>query len=162
MSAQASLAQQNRWLDRVTDEEMFEFTRRVAAHEVAEDRADEVQIISRWLEANSRKTIKGEHPLKYGELKAALRRFGFEIDPPDGELLSVYKDGAVVERISKQGIKGFRPYHTDYVSGLRKRLGLVTEKGVDSAMFYGGRGVREDATLFIEIRIEVMKQLART
>jgi death-on-curing protein len=94
-------------------------------------------------------------------LKHALKKFDFELDPPDGELLNVYKNGVVVERISKQGIKGFRPYHTDYISGLRKRLGLTPENGVDSALFYGQKGVSSTASQFIELRSEVMRRLAK-
>lgn len=162
VSAQALLAQDNRWLESSSDEEMIEFTRRAAAHELTEDRADELSAIAQWLRSSSRKAIRGEHPMKYGELKEALQRFGYEIDPPDGELLNVYKDGAVVERVIKQGIKGFRPYHTDYVSNLRKRLGLTPSDGVDSALFYGHKGVGNHAALFIELRVEVMRQLAKT
>jgi death-on-curing protein len=162
VAAQALLAQQNYWLDRGSDEEMFEFTRRAAAHELTDDRADEVSIIAQWLKSSARKIVKGEHPMRYKELKDALERFGYDIDPPDGELLNVYKDGDVVERVSKQGIKGFRPYHTDYISELRKRLALTPANGVDSALFYGHKGVGNNAALFIELRVEVMKQLART
>ncbi|RUW99816.1 MAG: type II toxin-antitoxin system death-on-curing family toxin [Mesorhizobium sp.] len=162
VAAQALLAQESQWLDHSSDEEMFEFTRKAAAHELTANRADETAYIAEWLEANSRKAIKGEHPLKYGELKQILQRFGYSIDSPEGELLWIYKDGERVERIIKQGIKGFRPYHTDYVSGLRKRLDLTTEHGIDSAVFYGHKGVGNNAALFIELRIEVMRQLAKT
>jgi death-on-curing protein len=162
-AAQASLAQDSQWLDHSSDQEMFEFTRKAAAHELTADRADEMSYIAEWLEANSRKVIKGEHPLKYGELKQILARFGYSIDSPDGEFLGIYKDGERIERIIKQGIKGFRPYHTDYISGLRKRLGLTVENGIDSAVFYGHKGAaRDNAALFIELRIEVMRQLAKT
>lgn len=162
VAAQAALAQESQWLDHSSDDEMFEFTRKAAAHELTADRADELGFISEWLNANSRKAMKGEHPLKYGEFKQILQRFGYSIDPPDGELLWIYKDGEKIERIIKQGIKGFRPYHTDYISGVRKRLNLTVEHGIDSAMFYGNKGVGSSAALFIELRIEVMRRLAKT
>lgn len=162
VAAQVLLDGEGYWLDYASDEEMFEFTRKTAAHELAERRSDEIAHIAEWLQSNSRKTIKGEHPLKYGELKQILKRFGFEIDPPDTELLYIYKDGTRVERIIKQGIQGFRPYHTDYISGLRKRLSLTPEYGIDSAKFYGHKGLSGTASQFIELRLEVMRKLAKT
>jgi len=162
-AAQAALAQDSQWLDHSSDLEMYEFTRKAAAHELTNNRADELPYITEWLQANSRKAVKGERPLKYGELKEILARFGYSIDNPDREFLNIYKDGERVERIIKQGIKGFRPYHTDYISGLRKRLNLTAESGIDSAIFYGHKGVvSSNAALFIELRIEVMRRLAKT
>lgn len=162
VSAQVFLDQDGRWLEYCSDEEMYEFTRECAAHEIAVNRVDEIHYIAEWLESNSRKTVKGEHPLKYRELKENLARFGFDIDPPDRELLAIYKDGIVVQRIIKQGTQGFRPYHTDYVRGLRKRLDLTPEYGVDSANFYGMKGVSGTASQFIELRLEVIRRLAKT
>jgi death-on-curing protein len=162
VSAQVLLAQEGLWLEHPSDEEMYEFARAAAAHELTASRDDEVGFISEWLQKNSRKAIKGEHPLKYGELKDRLKEFGFEIDPPDGDLLNIYKDGRIIERVKKQGIKGFRPYHTDYIAGLRKRLNLTPEQGVDSLKFYGIKGSANTASQFIEIRLEVMNKLAKT
>ena len=162
VSAQVLLDQNGLWLDRPTDDELFEFTRRAAAHELTENRVDELRYISEWFENQTRKASKGERPLKYGALKDALERFGFEIDPPDGTYLNIYKGGIFIERIKKEGIQGFRPYHTDYISGLRKRLGLIAELGVDSGRFYGEKGAFDVATDFIDLRIEVMRRLAKT
>lgn len=162
VAAQVALAQQNYWLEDSSDEEMFEFTRKAAAHELTENRADEIDYMTEWFDANCRKAIRGEHPLKYTDLKHHLRRFGYEMDGPDSEFIQIYKDGRPVERIIKQGIKGFRPYHTDYILGLRKRLGLTPENGIDSVRFYGHKGLTDMASQFIELRIEVMRRLAKT
>ena len=162
VSAQVLLDQDKYWLDHASDKEMFEFTRRAAAHELCENRNEEIELISEWLASNSRKTIKGEHPLKYSELRSILKKFELEIDPPDSEFLQIYKNGKPVERIIKQGIQGFRPYHTDYIAGLRKRLNLTAEHGIDSAKFYGQKGIANTASQFIELRVEVMRQLAKT
>lgn len=162
VSAQVLLDQAGYWLDYSSDEEMYDFTTKAASHELTDKRDEEVPFIAEWFRANSRKTIKGEHPLKYHDLKENLQRFGFDIDPPDGEFLNIYKDGKRVERIIKQGIKGFRPYHTDYISGLRKRLGLTPENGIDSAKFYGQKGISNTASQFIELRLEVIRKLAKT
>lgn len=162
VAAQAFLADENYWLEHASDEEMFEFTRQAAAHELVKERTDELKYISEWMANNSRKVVRGEHPLKYGELRSILKRFGFHMDLPSGDLVDIYKDEARVERIIKQGIQGFRPYHTDYISGLRKRLGLTAENGIDSNVFYGERNYANSASEFIELRIEVMRRLAKT
>lgn len=47
------------------------------------------------------------------------------------------KDGEVVDKASKQGMQGVRPYHTHDISPLRKGLRLTPEYGVDSERFYG-------------------------
>lgn len=162
VAAQVKLATENYWLEHSSDEEMFEFTRKAAAHELMKDRADELPYIAEWLRANSRRIDKREHPMKFGDLKQALKKFGFELGSPDSEFVDITKDGQRVERIIKQGIKGFRPYHTDYISGIRKRLGLTPENGVDSGKFYDQKGVSNTASQFIELRIEVMRRLAKT
>lgn len=162
VSAQVLLDEQGQWIDKCSDEEMFEFTRQAAAHEICADRREEVPTISAWLRSNCRKAVRGEHPLKFTALKEALSRFGFDVDPPEGNLLNVYKNGKLVERIVKQGIQGFRPYHTDYIWGLRKRLGLTPENGVDSTIFYGNKASIDIASRFIELRIEVIRRLAKT
>jgi death on curing protein len=83
IAAQVLLAHENLWLDHSSDEEMFEFTRQAASHELTATRADELRYISEWFDANSRRIVKGEHPMKFGELKEALKRFGFELGAPD-------------------------------------------------------------------------------
>lgn len=103
--------------------------------------------------------------MKFGELKEALKRLGFDLGPPDGEFVDIFKDEKKVERIIKQGKTRYKwissiPY--DYIVGLRKRLGLTPEHGVDSARFYGHKGVSNTASQFIELRIEVIRRLAKT
>jgi death-on-curing protein len=162
VSAQVLLDEDGYWLDYASDREMFEFTRDAAAHRLTKERADELSFIAEWLESNSRKRMMGDHPLKYHQLRERLSAFGYEIDPPDSNYLQIYRDGKPVERVIKQGIHGFRPYHTDYIAGLRKRLNLTPEHGVDSALFYGQKGLSNTASKFIELRVEVMRHLAKT
>jgi death-on-curing protein len=149
------------WLEGCSDEELFEFTRRVAAHEITEDKHLELEYIAEWLRANSRKRMKNEKPLSYHELKDRLAEFGYEIDPPKGELLSIHKNGRFVAKIIKQGIQGFRPYHTHYVAELRKRLKLTPEYGIDSDRFYGKKGLTDSVSELIEIRNNVIRRLAK-
>lgn len=139
---------------------MYEFTRQVAAHEIASDRNDEVPVIAEWLERNSRKQQKGEKPMKLGALREALGRFGFELHDL-GKTLEVRREGEVVTSILKKGAKGFEDYDPPYIAELRKRLELVAEDGIDSARFYGQKGIADELNMFMQLRLEVMKRLAK-
>lgn len=154
------LSENNYLLDRCDDDEMYEFTRKIAAHEITEKREDEVAVIAEWLEHNSRKQQKGEKPMKLGELREALGRFGFEIQGY-GPRLEVIKDGEFVETILKKGTQGFEDYDPQYITELRKRLLLTADDGVDSARFYGHKGITDELNLFMQMRVEVMKKLAK-
>jgi death-on-curing protein len=163
VASQVLLHRLGYWLEDCTDEELYEFTTKVAAHEICDNRADEIPLISSWFEAHCRRVIQGERPLKYTELKQILQRLGYEIDPPDGQFLYIKKDNEIVLRIIKQGIHGLRPYHTDYVAGMRKKLGLTVMNGFDSDRFYGRKGLTDDVTSeVIELRSEALKKLAKT
>ncbi|OYQ71641.1 hypothetical protein B9T13_02930 [Wohlfahrtiimonas chitiniclastica] len=142
------------------DEEMYEFTRKTAAHEITENRNDEVQVIANWLEDNSRKQQKREKPLKYQELKEILNRFGFSLEQVDNKI-HIYKGDEFYEQILKKGASGVEDYDPIYIAGLRKRLNLTAEDGVDSACFYGVKGISNELSEFTQMRIEVMKKLAK-
>ncbi len=43
-----------------------------------------------------------------------------------------------------------------------RRFGLTPENGIDSARFYDHKGLTDMASQFIELRIEVMRRLAKT
>lgn len=154
------LSEHGYWVDRCDDDEMYEFTRQIAAHEVTADRRDEVPIIAGWLERNSRRQQKGEKPMKLGELREVLGRFGYELRDL-GKTLEVINDGQVVETVLKKGAKGFEDYDPSYISELRKRLGLTAEEGIDSARFYGQKGIAEELNSFMQLRLDVMKRLAK-
>ena len=154
------LSEHGYWVDRCDDDEMYEFTRKIAAHEITANRNDEVPVISDWLERNSRRQQKGEKPMKLGELREALGRFGYELNDL-GKTLEVLQDGSVVASVLKKGAKGFEDYDPPYISELRKRLGLVAEEGVDSARFYGQKGIADELNVFMQLRLDVMKRLAK-
>lgn len=154
------LGEHGYWVDRCDDDEMYEFTRQVAAHEITPDRNDEVACIADWLERNSRRQVKGEKPMKLGVLREALGRFGYELRDL-GKTIEVLKDGQVETTILKKGAQGFEDYDPPYISELRKRLGLVPEEGVDSARFYGQKGITEELNVFVQLRLDVMKRLAK-
>lgn len=148
------------WVDRCNDDDMYEFTRKIAAHEIADDRNDEVPVIAEWLEHNSRKHKKGEKPMKLGELREALGRYNYDL-VDQGKKLDVLKDGEIVASILKKGAQGFEDYDPQYIADLRKRLGLVPEEGIDSARFYGQKGIAEELNMFMQLRLDVMKRLAK-
>lgn len=154
------LSEEGYWVDKCDDDEMYEFTRKIAAHELCDDRSSEVGIIADWLEQNSRRNVKGDKQMKFNALKEALARFDFEL-VDNGKLYSVIKDGTIVETILKKGQRGFEDYDPPYISELRKRLGLTPLNGIDSARFYGQRGIAEELNEFMQIRLDVMKRLAK-
>lgn len=154
------LSEYGYWVDKCDDDEMYEFTRQIAAHEIAADRNNEVPVIAEWLERNSRKQQKGEKPMKLGALREALGRYGFDL-VDQGQMLNVICDGKVVETVLKKRAQGFEDYDPAYIAGIRKRLGLVPEEGIDSARFYGQKGIAEELNSFMQLRLDVMKRLAK-
>jgi len=161
IAAQILLARQNLWLHNTYDEELFEFTRKTAAHELSDRKENEVADIAEWFAARTRKVKKGGRPLTYRALRNILERLGFTIDEPRGELLNIYKQGHYVDRVIKRGVQGFAPYDIDYIAGLRKRLGLVPENGCDSTVFYGAEDFDAMISELIDLRIEIMERLAK-
>ncbi|MBU9813397.1 type II toxin-antitoxin system death-on-curing family toxin [Rahnella sp. C60] len=154
------LSENNLWLDRCDDEEMFEFTRRIAAHEITEKRTDELKVIADWLEKNSRKVIKGEKPLNFNSLKDNLAQFNYELID-EGHFAYIYYDGRHIEKVLKKGKQGLGEYDQAYISELRKRLNLTPEHGIDSARFYGQKGLNDDLSEFMSMRVKVFDWLAK-
>ncbi|KAA6404724.1 hypothetical protein [Candidatus Tokpelaia sp.] len=80
-----------------------------------------------------------------------------------GEFVNIYnRDGKHIERIIKRGIQGFAPYDPDYISGLRKRLKLDFKNGCDSEKFYDDKGLDNITSGLIDLRVGVIKRLAKT
>lgn len=154
------LSEYGYWVDRCDDDEMYEFTRKIAAHEVTNDRRDEVPAIAEWLERHSRKQQKGEKQMKLNDLRESLARFGYELHDK-GYTLDVSQENEVVATVLKRGTQGFDDYDHQYVGELRKKLGLTAENGIDSARFYGQKGISEDLNEFMQLRLDVMKRLAK-
>jgi death-on-curing protein len=155
------LGENNIWVDVCSDDEMYEFTRQVAAHEITSDRSDEVKYIVDWLVRNSRRIVKSDKHLSYNELREILIRFGFELTEKNG-LIGIWKGGKFFTTILKKGKQGKEEYDPVYLSGLRKRLGLTVDYGVDSGRFYGEKGVSPELNQYMQIRGEVFRRLAST
>ena len=154
------LGENNLTVDKVSDDEMFEFTRQIAAHEISDDRDEEVATIVDWLNSNSRKQVKGERCLKFSDLKEILNNFEFDVEE-DGQLFSISKNGRFYTKIIIKGKNNSEDYDKNYMSTLRKKLQLTQEYGIDSMMFYGDKGIATDLNEFMEMRYEVMRQLAK-
>lgn len=155
------LSLNNYWVENCSDNELFEFTRQTAAHEICPNRADEIPYISRWFSEQSRKVAKGDKHLKFNDLKDVLAQFDFDLID-DGFTCSIKKDGKDVEKIIKKGKQGHNDYDPAYVAGLRKKLGLTPEHGIDSARFYGERGIKLELNDLMQLRINVFNRLAKT
>lgn len=160
LSALYFLGDNNIWMDRCEDEEMFEFTRKTAAHEICDNREDEVKIVTEWLQRNSRRVVKGDRRLSFWDLKEILKRFGYELEG-DGNTLDVSYEGQVVTKILKKGKHGFEEYDAEYIAELRKRLNLTVAFGIDSARFYGQKGITNELNDYMDIHHQVFRWLAK-
>ena len=98
--------------------------------------------------------------MKLGALREALARYGFELNDL-GKTLEVLHNGNPVASILKKGAKGFEDYDPAYIAELRKRLALTPDEGIDSARFYGQKGIAEELNMFMQLRLDVMKRLAK-
>ena len=162
LTAPYFLSENNYWVDRCSDEEMFEFTRKVAAHELCPNRNNELSEIKHWFEQNSRRRTKYEKQLSLRELKDRLNSCGYET-VEDGRFIEIIEteSGLRKEKIIKKGTQGIEPYDPVYIAGLRKRLRLTEDYGYDSERFYGNKGLEESINEFMEMRGEVIRELAK-
>lgn len=162
LSTLAYLGENGYWVTIPTDDELFEFTRKTAAHEISPSRDDELKMISEFFEQNSRRRKAGEHQLKFSDLKEILSGFGFEVgDKINGRTYEIIKDGRHVTSILQKGSKGKEDYDKQYVSKLRKKLKLTPDYGIDSFAFYGERGFDQTLGKFMNMRHKVMRELAK-
>lgn len=161
LSTMVFLGENKLLLNIATDEELFEFTRKAAAHELTEKREDELAFIAEWLKQNCRRRSGGEHPLKFADLKEILQGFGYQLGDVDGRTIEVSKDGKFVTKILAKGAKGQEDYDKQYISKLRTTLKLTVDYGVDSYMFYGERGIADKLNRYIKLRDKVMRDLAK-
>ncbi|EHE7894781.1 TPA: type II toxin-antitoxin system death-on-curing family toxin [Vibrio parahaemolyticus] len=155
------LGENGYWVTKCDDAEMFEFTRQIAAHELHEDRKQEISIIAEWLKLNSRRRDIREKRLNLQQLRDILAGFGFEISQPRKNRCEVIKDGDVVTTVRFKGAKGAEDYDVKYIKGLRQRLKLTPDYGVDSIQFYGVKGLEDQLNRYIEMRCQVMRWLAK-
>ncbi|MEZ9897583.1 type II toxin-antitoxin system death-on-curing family toxin [Vibrio breoganii] len=161
MSTLAYLGDHGYWVTKCTDEDMFEFTRQIAAHELSADRNEEIAIIANWLRVNSRRREIRDKMLNFNELKDILSNFGYEIEISRNNCCNINKDGEFVTSIRYKGKKGAEDYDVKYIKGLRRRLKLTPEYGVDSLEFYSIKGVSDTLNKYMKVRHKVMRWLAK-
>ena len=149
------------WITIPEDDELFEFTRQAAAHELTEKRSDEIAYISDYFKQNTRKRQAGEHQLTLRDLREILSGFGFEMTDTSGRTIEIIKDGRVRAKILQKGSKGQENYDKKYIKDLRRKLKLVPEYGVDSYTFYGDRGFSDTLGKYMKMRDKVMRDLAK-
>lgn len=155
------LSDNNWWISRANDDELFEFTRQAAAHELCKNRDDELGIIADWFRSNCRRRVTHNNQLKYSRLSQILNNFGFSIVENDKNRVEIRdSNDQYVTEIIKKGKAGKEDYDVQYIAKLRKKLKLTEEYGIDSECFYGG--FREDSmNKFMNSRHEVMRKLAK-
>ncbi|QKU83760.1 MULTISPECIES: type II toxin-antitoxin system death-on-curing family toxin [Vibrio] len=161
MSTLVYLGENGYWLTKCTDEEMFEFTRKIAAHELSEDRNQEVLIIADWLKSNSRRREIRDKVLSFNDLKTILSNFDYEVEVGRNNCCEIKKNGNFITSIRYKGTRGAEDYDVKYIKGLRRRLRLTPEYGVDSLEFYGMKGVSETLNQYMKVRAQVMMWLAK-
>lgn len=161
LSTLAYLGEEGWWTSIPTDEEMFEFTRKAAAHELCEDRNNELSYIYEWFKKNSRKRNIAERQLKLLELREILIEFGFELTQGKNSTIEISKNGEFITAIIEKGCNGKEDYDKQYIQRLRKKLKLTAEYGIDSYLFYGQKGIDEKLGKYMKIRHNVMRELAK-
>ncbi|MEI2683827.1 type II toxin-antitoxin system death-on-curing family toxin [Erwinia aphidicola] len=149
------------WLDKCTDLELFEFTRKTAAHEICKERKDEIKTIKAFIKSNSRKRKYDDQQLSFHSLSQHLNNAGFSLEE-DGELYSVTRNGKRYTKILKKGASGREPYDAPYVKALRKKLSLTPTHGWDSMRFYQvSSGLTENIGELLKLRGSVLDWLAK-
>lgn len=151
------------WVDKCGDEELFEFTKKVAAHEVTANRVDEIKKIKEFFKKNSRRSNNVDKPLSYLELSRLLHDAGFSLcDRGDYINVESNKTGKLMTKILKKGCSGVESYDPPYIRKLRKKLGLTSTNGWDSVRFYQNcRGLTDNIGNLLRLRGAVMDWLAK-
>ncbi|EAU1991791.1 TPA: type II toxin-antitoxin system death-on-curing family toxin [Escherichia coli] len=149
------------WLDKCDDLQLFEFTRSVAAHEICENRIDEIKTIKAFFRSNSRKKKITDEQLSFIALSRHLTNAGFNIED-DGDYYSIFKNNKRYTKIIKKGASGHEKYDPQYIKSLRKRLLLTPKYGWDSIRFYQlYSSLTENIGELLRLRGEVMDWLAK-
>ncbi|MCU1571321.1 MAG: type toxin-antitoxin system death-on-curing family toxin [Naasia sp.] len=159
-----------------TQDELFKFMIRVAAHRLLDDKfaydqiADrEVSAIATWVSRNSRTVRKDERAITWRELSRRLRDQRCEILQGRGEKIVITRE--IKGRRRFFGVGRLEKLESSFINTgdgrevprsvlkrIRQELLLDAEHGVDSEMFYGGV---KDSDFFIAEYSKLLKRLAR-
>lgn len=123
-----------------TEEDLFKFTLKVAAHGLVPAHADQIadretNEISRWIKSNVRQINRGERPMKWHKLKSKLRDFKCEFEPA----------GGVGNRINI-----WRPVERKRMLGLRSRTDVLRTQ-----VAWSGDGTEADRNTIHKIRADL-------
>jgi len=99
MSTLVYLGENGYWVTKCTDAEMFEFTRKIAAHELDKDRNKEIVIIADWLKTNSRRREIRDKMLNFNELRHILSNFNYEVEISKNNCCDITKNGKFITSI---------------------------------------------------------------
>ncbi|EHU1601900.1 death-on-curing family protein [Acinetobacter baumannii OIFC0162] len=155
------LSENGWWISRPNDDELFEFTRQAAAHELCNNRVDELDYITKWFRSNCRRRVIYNHGLKLHQLRQILSEFEFTMIENNKNRFEIYNsNGDYITDVIKKGKHGKEDYDVAYISKLRKKLKLTEEYGIDSQCFYGGFS-EISMNKFMHSRHEVMRKLAK-
>jgi death-on-curing protein len=162
LTTMSFLGENGYWLIEPNDNELLEFTRQAAAHEICVNRDDELECISDWLRQNSRRRRIGENTLKMHELKDILAGFGFDFNfSKNGKTIEICKNKKLITKIIRKGKNGSEDYDKQYIQRLRKKLKLTAAYGIDSYQFYGKKGFEIKLSKLMILRHDVMRELAQ-
>lgn len=141
-----------------SNEELFEFTLRVAGHRLGQGGGRshpdaECLEIARWILANSRRLDQREHCMKWIKLRQRLKELGCRCEPAGGvgNRLNIYRTVEESERRWMRSKTKKVEFHTqvawsgdgtdadkNVVHKIRKDLQLDDAHGYDAAAFYSG------------------------
>lgn len=145
-----------------TDEdELYEFTRSVAAHELElpencerRDSDSEVSVISNWISEHSREKVLGDKVKKFSELKSILLSFGCTFDNPKGNYIKIRRNIHTV----KIGYPRHEfDVHASTIKKIRRDLHLSEIDGIDSSGFYD---FADGVSSFVNMHRNLLKRLA--
>ncbi|HEG0622227.1 TPA: type II toxin-antitoxin system death-on-curing family toxin [Yersinia enterocolitica] len=149
------------WLDKCSDVELYDFTRKTAAHEITANRKDEFKTIKAFIKKNSRKRKYEDQPLNFLSLSHHLSNAGFSIED-DNDFYEITKNGKRYTKILKKGGSGKEHYDAPYIKSLRKKLQLTPTNGWDSMRFYQvSPSLTENIGDLIKLRGAVLDWLAK-
>lgn len=151
------------WVDKCTDEELFDFTLKTAAHNITENRANEMKVIKDFFKKNARKIRNQDRPLSLIDLTHLLANAGFELQQNNDCFNVINKErGEFVTGIRRKGYSGMEQYDIPYIKKLRKKLGLTATNGWDSIRFYmNGHNLTDNIGDLLKLRGAVMDSLAK-
>ncbi len=163
-------------LDGVTRDELYRLMLGIASHTIVRPRSakkvrrsrpnpdQEVDEITKWLEARARRIKRGERSITYGQLYRILQNFGYELGQKRHNRIEILKrrwsffggKKVCVHKVSCPGDS--RKVNLDEIKQVRAALELSERDGVDSESFYDTQS-RVDA--FIRHHRGVLRRLAR-